>query len=720
MVSEISRRSFLKVGAAASSLVLGLGADVLSAKEHSDAEFTPFVRISVDGTVTVIVRHFECGQGTATGLSTLVAEELNFPLAEIRMEFAPAAADVYGRNGFMATGGSGSMRDAYIHYRSAGAAAREMLISAAARSWQVSPENVNLNNGVLSSIGKSAPMGRFVVEATQFPVPAKPQLKSSEAFTQIGNPEIGRIDNKEKVTGAAKYAMDMHLDDQVTAVILRSPRFGGKLTSFDVANVVDNPDFLRAHALPNGDGVAVFAKSTWAAFQARDLIIAEWDFSKAENRSSDEMRADLLSAVNSDPEYHAKGSIAGTASALENATQIIEQEFYFPHLAHAPMEPLTCTLARTETGVILYDGCQTPSGAQAVLSRMLQLEPKQIKIETLFAGGSFGRRANTGADYHREVAMAFLLFGGETPVKLVWSREDDIKGGYYRPAVAHKVRMGLDGTGRIVGWDHRVSGRAIFKGSFLERRMVRDGIDLGSVEGITDTPYSIPGHYVGVTDERSPITVNWWRSVGHSHTAYVMESMMDMAAAAAGQDPVSYRLSYLMGDSPDQKRLASVLRLVAQKSDWDGQVPEGRSRGVAIHKSFHTYVAEVVEISGNANDGVKIERITCAVDCGVPVNPNVIEAQMEGGIGFGIGHIMRDEITFTNGEVDQFNFPDYEPLRINDIGAIDTFIVPSVEPPTGVGEPGTPPAGPALANAIAATGVRVSHLPMSTNGVEFV
>ena len=303
----------------------------------------------------------------------------------------------------------------------------------------------------------------------------------------------------------------------------------------------------------------------------------------------------------------------------------------------------------------------------------------------------------------------------------MWSREDDIKGGYYRPAFAHKVRIGLDADGQIVGWDHRIAGKPIFKGGPFDAFLVQNGVDHSSVEGTRDTPYTLPGMYVGLSDDPTPIPVNWWRSVGHSHTAYVMETMMDMAAAAAGQDPVDYRLGYLSGGTPDQVRMANVLRLAAERIGWANAPAAGRSRGAAVHKSFGSFAAEIVEISGTAEDGVAIERVTCVIDCGVAVNPDVVIAQMEGGIGYGIGHAMRDEITFTEGEVDQFNFPDYEPLRISDIKAIDTYVVPSAEAPTGVGEPGTPPAAPALANAIAAaSGTRVTHLPMSANGVSFV
>ena len=403
-----------------------------------------------------------------------------------------------------------------------------------------------------------------------------------------------------------------------------------------------------------------------------------------------------------------------------SAAKIVENTFYFPLLAHAPMEPLNCTIEQTaDGGIRLHDGCQMPTGPHMALSQIFELPMEKIEINTMLAGGSFGRRATPDADYQVEAALAFVLTDRTRPVKLVWSREDDLRSGYYRPAFGHKVRVGLDDQGSIVGWDHRIAGQSIMKGTAFESFAVHDGVDHSSVEGVADSPYQIPGKFVGLTDTKKATSTLWWRSVGHTHTAYAMEVMMDMAARAAGRDPVEFRLAHLVGEA-DQQRMAAVLKLAAEKAGW-GQPAEGRSQGIAVHKSFGSFVAEVVEISGDAENGVRIENITCAVDCGIAVNPDIIKAQMEGGIGYGIGHVMRDQITLTEGAVDQFNFPDYEPLRINDIAAIDVHIVPSTNPPSGVGEPGTPPAAPALANAVAAASdaLYVGSLPLVENGVVF-
>lgn len=721
---NLSRRTFLKSASitASATLLVGFNAGRVLAAGGNHAEFTPFVRITEDGTVTAIIKHFECGQGTETGLATLIAEELNMSLDDIKTDFAPADSQKYANlllGTIQGTGGSTAMANSFMQYRTAGAAAREMLIAAAAEEWGVSTDTVSLVNGQLSSGGNSLPIGDFVAAASQRDVPATPSLKDPSEFTLIGNPNTNRPDNAPKTDGTAQYAMDVHLKGQVVAVMLRSPKFGGTLISFDDSGAREIPGFLHAQASPLGNGVFVYGSNTWAALQSRDAMIAEWDFSKADNRSSDKIKVDLLAAVNSEMEFDAKGTPAIAAEGIENANQVIAREFFLPYLAHGTMEPLTCTIASTENGVILYDGCQMPTAAQGALSQVLQIPLENVEVKTLYAGGSFGRRSTPTADYHVEAALAFALNGGQNPVKLVWSREDDLKGGYYRPATAHKVTVGLDDDGRIIGWDHRIAGKPIFKGSLWEAFMVQNGVDNSSVEGARDTPYDIKGHYVGLTDEKTPISVNWWRSVGHSQNAYVMESMMDEAAKAAGQDPVEYRLSYLNSDSPDHNRLAAVLKLAAHKSGWGKPLPEGHYHGVATHKSFGTYVAEVVEISGDVENGVVIEKVTCAVDCGMAVNPDIVTAQMESGIGYGLGHVMRNQITFTDGEVDQWNFPDYEPLRIHDIKAIETHIISSTAQPTGVGEPSTPPSGPALANALAAMGSRVTHLPMNDNGVYF-
>lgn len=721
MTGRLTRRGFLK--AASAALIVGFTPRGALHASPAGGEFSPFVRIGRDGKVTVVVKHFEMGQGTATGLPTLVAEELGALLDEVEVEFAPADAGKYANLlfGIQGTGGSTSMANSYMQYRKAGAAAREMLLEAASREWGADPSALELSNGVVSGAGREAPLADFVAAASAMEAPAEPALKAPDAFTLIGNPDISRRDNDPKITGSAKFAMDVDLDGQIVAVVKRSPKFGGKVLSMD-ASSVDAPGFVDAVVSPAGTGVIVYADRSWAAFRARESIEVEWDFGEAEERSGEEIRADLLAAVNRPPEFVARpgAGMEGTAELFRAAPRKLEAEFFLPYLCHAPMEPLSCAIEPAgDGGVVLHDGCQMPTASQQALAAVLRLPLEKVRINTLYAGGSFGRRATMTADYTVEAALAFAMTDRTRPVKLLWSREDDIAGGAYRPAVAHKVRVGLDAEGRILVWDHRIAGKPVFKGTPFESLIVRNGVDFTSVEGAADTPYGIPNQFVGLTDHRTPVPVNWWRSVGHSHTAFAMESMMDMAARAAGIDPVAYRLEHLSGGAEDRSRLAGVLRMAAEKSGWGRPAEPGRKRGVAVHKSFGTYVAEVVEISGEGSGPIRIERVTCAVDCGVAVNPDIVKAQMEGGIGYGLGHAMRNRITLEGGEVAESNFPDYEPLRISDIGRIDVHIMPSREAPTGVGEPGVPPAAPALANAIAVDGPRPTYLPMVDSGIEF-
>ncbi|MEP1208848.1 MAG: molybdopterin cofactor-binding domain-containing protein [Rhizobiaceae bacterium] len=729
MTVDISRRRFLQTTAAVAggAAVLAIGINptgaIASTAQQGD-NLSPFVKIYPDGTVSAIIKHLEGGQGTATGLSALVAEEMNMSLQDITFEMAPADNKLYANLAFGAqgTGGSTSMANSFMQYRTAAAAAREMLLQAAANEWGVKPSELTLKDAVISGAGKSGNVGQFVAAAAALDVPAEPKLKSKPEWTVIGVDQAARKDTPAKINGSAKFTMDMHLENQMVVAIRRTPRLGGLVAGFDDSAARAVQGFIKAVEMPNKKGVFVFAETTWSAFQARDALQVEWDFSAAEKRSSAELKAELMTMVSSPPEFQAsKTSLAMANSAIDNAAQVVERDFYFPLLAHAPMEAMGATIEPLADGqVVLHDGAQSPASGHAVLSNILELPMDKVKVNTLYAGGFFGRRSTPDADYLVELALAFAVTDRSRPVKLQWSREDDITGGYYRPAYAHKVRVGLDDEGHIVGWDHRIAGQSLFKGTPFENFIVRNGVDHTSVEGVADTPYAIPAMHVGLTDQKGPTTPNWWRSVGHSHTGFVMECMMDLCAAAAKADPVDYRLSHLSGDSADHQRMAGVIRLVAEKSGWGADMKNGHSRGLAVHKSFNTYVAEVCDISIDAADEVKIEKFWAAVDCGIAVTPDVIRAQIEGGIGYGVGHVMRAELTLEEGVVSQSNFHDFETLRIYDLSDIEVHIVPSDIAPTGVGEPGTPPAGPALANAIAAVGRKlVTHLPMTSNGVSF-
>ncbi|MEM1350702.1 MAG: molybdopterin cofactor-binding domain-containing protein [Pseudomonadota bacterium] len=724
MTVNTSRRGFLKgASAAAAVLVIGARPDGALAAGSEGAQLNPFVKIDADGKIYAVLKHFEMGQGTTTGLTTLIAEELGVSMDQIEYEFAPSNPELYGNfafGGAQGTGGSTAIANSFIQYRQAGAAAREMLIAAAADAWGTDASGLSIANGVITGGGHSAPLGDFVAAASQLEVPAEPRLKTPAEFKLIGNPSTHRKDSAIKTNGKAVFGMDLHLPNQMIVMIARPEQRGATVMSFDDSGSQSITGYIRAATLPNNAGVAVYAENTWAAMQARDILDVTWDTSAAETRSSEEIRDEIMAALEADPTYNVgKTDHAAVASTVAGAAQVVEETFYFPLLAHAAMEPMNCTIEQDEDGgITLHDASQIPTLTHGAYAQIFELPMDKIRINTLLAGGSFGRRATPEADYQVEAGLAFALTDRTRPVKLVWSREDDLRSGYYRPAFGHKVRVGLDDAGNIIGWEHRIAGQSIMKGTPFESMLVHDGVDHSSVEGTVDSPYQIPGAYFGLSDVQKATSTLWWRAVGHTHTAYVMEVMMDMAAKAAGKDPVDFRLAYLTGGA-DQERKAAVLKMAAEKAGW-GNAPAGRSQGIAVHKSFGSYVAEVVEISGNPDDGVQIEKVTCAVDCGIAINPDVIRAQMEGAIGYGIGHNMRDQITLTGGAVDQYNFPDYEPLRISDIKAIDVHIMTSTEAPSGVGEPATPPAAPALANAIAASSnLRVSSLPMDDNGVSF-
>ena len=720
---QTTRRGFLKgVASTSAVLVIGLNAKGTMASGTADAQINPFVKINADGTVTAIIKHFEMGQGVSTGLTTLIAEELDADWSKVNFEFAPANSAVYANLlfGLQGTGGSTAIANSFMQYREAGAVARDLLVRAAADQWGVSPESVKVEDSILSSGNHTAHFGEVANAALELTPTDQPKLKEHAEFKIIGK-RVPRQDSSAKTDGSAKFAMDIKVPGVVYVGIIRSPKFGGVLTSFDASAAKNVSGFVDAKAMPDNTGVAVYAKNTWAVKKSRDAISVDWDFSGAETRSTAELQSKAFGSLEN-PTYKTTETtdFDATASAIQGSDHTIEFDFLAPFLAHAPLEPLNCVIEPTGDGVVVYDGCQMPGAVQPAVGAVLGLSPDKVQVKTVFAGGSFGRRANPTSDYHTEAAVTFKLLGGQTPIKLVWTREDDIKGGYYRPIAAHRVKIGVNNDGKITGWDHRIAAKSIMKGTAFEPIAVINGVDNSSVEGVNDTHYNIPAFSVGLSDIESPMKALWWRAVGHTHTAFAMETAIDMIAEKISRDPVELRLELLSGDDDDQKRLAGVLKLVAEKSNWGSPVSAGKGRGVALHKSFGTYVAEVADVSIVDGD-IKIDNITCAVDCGIAVNPDVIVAQMEGAIGYGLGAAMRNQITLTDGVVDQENFPDYELLRMSDMPNIDVHIVPSMVQPSGVGEPGLPPVAPALGNAIAAaTGNRVTSLPFTEHGVSFV
>ena len=711
-----SRRTFLK-------LSLGTGAGLLVGVRLPEARaavadaaggFNPFVRVTADDAVTVIVKHLDKGQGSATGLATLVADELGAAPGQVSTEFAPSDPETYKNLAFgiQGTGGSTAIANAFEQYRRAGAAARVMLAAAAAEAWGVPAGEVTVSDGRIrhEGAGKDAPLGEFAETAAKREVPQEPRLRSPAEWRYIGK-SFPRVDVPAKSEGAAGlYGMDVQLADMVVAVLAKPPKWGAKVGRVDAEKAKAVPGVIDVLTVPQG--VAVIARSTWPALEGRKALAVEWDDSGAETRSSAELYEEYRRLA--DTEGTVAASHGDAEAALAGAEHVVEATYEFPYLAHAPMEPIDVTVRFDGESAEFWTGSQLQTVDHQTAAAVLGIPMEKVRINTLWAGGSFGRRAIGDSHYVAEAAAIARAWGQDRPIKLVYSREDDVQGGYYRPLYVHKVRAGVDADGRLLGWHHRIVGQSILTGTPFEQYMVKDGVDETTVEGIHDMPYRSEGFRVEVHNTEVGVPVLWWRSVGHTHTAYVVETVIDELAEKAGRDPVEYRLG-LLGDDP---RRAGVLRLAAEKIGWGQPPPEGIHRGVAVHRSFSSYVAEIAEVRMRDDGKVKVERVVCAVDVGVPVNPDNIRAQVEGALGYGLGAILRNEVTLTDGTVDQANFDSYLPLRIQDMPAVEVHIVESTEAPTGIGEPGTPPIGPAVANAIAkATGQRVRTLPLSKHGL---
>jgi isoquinoline 1-oxidoreductase beta subunit len=715
MAIQQSRRTFIKIAAGTGvGLIIGVEFPLTSAKAAIPPFApNPFVRVAPDDTVTVLIKHLDKGQGIATGLSTLVAEELDADWSQMRAEFAPADASKYNNLLFgplQGTGGSTSIANSFLQYRKAGAIARLMLTQAAAAAWGVPVAEIAVARGALThSSGRSGTLGEFAEKAATLDVPKDAPLKDASDFTYIGK-GFKRLDTESKITGQPIFTQDIHLDGMVVAAIIHPPRFGGVATKIDASAARAVKGFLDAKIIPQG--VVVYATGTWPAFKAKGLVKVEWDEAKAEKRGTPELLAEYRKLV-ATPGVVAP-SEGDVDAALAAAAQTVEAEFVFPYLAHAPMEPMNAVVQFDGDKVRIWTGSQLQTVDQAVAGAIFGVPPDKVEIETRYAGGSFGRRAVPNSDYVAEAATAAKAWGKADPVKLVWQREDDMKAGYYRPLYVHHVVAGLDSAGNLVAWRHRIAGQSIMAGTLFEKALVKNGVDGTSVEGVADMPYAVPNLRAELHSTTVGVPVLWWRSVGHTHTAYAVETMMDQLAAKAGKDPVEFRLALLK----DKPRHAGVLKLAAEKAGWASPPPPGIFRGVAVHESFHTFVAQVAEISLTKSGGAKVERVVCAVDCGIAVNPDVIKAQMEGGVGFGLGAALRDAITLTGGVVDQANFDTYEPLRMSDMPKVEVHIVSSTEQPTGVGEPGVPPVAPAVANAVfRATGKQVRELPLGLDKV---
>jgi isoquinoline 1-oxidoreductase beta subunit len=730
---DAGRRRFLVTSAgAAAGLVIGFylpaaaGRFALSA---SAQEPTPpaklpspnaFLRIGADDSVTVLLAHSEMGQGIWTTLAMLVAEELECDWTKVRVEHAPAApAYAHAAFGIQMTGGSTTTWSEFDRYRQVGAMARDMLVRAAAAEWNVQPADVRVANGIVSHGDRRLSFGALASKAETLTPPASVTLKPASAWTRIGKP-TKRLDSSEKVTGKAQFGLDVQFPGLMTALVLRAPVFGGTVKRFNADKAKAVPGVKTVVQVPSG--VAVVAEHFWAAKLGRDALEVEWDGGYGANVDTEALRAEYRKlAATPGARAAGKGTIAAAAAgaapaagasagspAAAASARTLEVEYTVPFLAHAPMEPLNCTVRITSDGCEIWTGTQFQTLDQAVAAKITGLKPEQVQIHTTFLGGGFGRRATPSSDWVTEAVH--VAKAADMPVKTVWTREDDIRGGYYRPLWLDRIRVALGADGLPESWDQTLVGQSFLAGSPFAA-MIKDGVDGTAVEGAADSPYvtGTPNHLVQLHLPTSPVPTLWWRSVGHSHNGFVMESVVDELAAMAKQDPLAYRRKLLK----DHPRHLAVLNLAAEQAGWGKKLPAGHALGLAVHESFGSWVAHVAEVSVESGGRIRVHRVVAAIDCGVCINPEGVRAQLESGAVFGLSAALYGELTIKGGRVQQSNFHDYQVLRMHEMPKVEVHIVPSTEKSGGVGEPGTPPIAPAVANAVfALTGQRLRSLPL--------
>lgn len=716
--ATLTRRSFLKF-AGIGGLALGAFPQLALAQAVTGLrpaqQPSAFVQIATNGEITVIINRLEFGQGVQTALPMILAEELDADWSLVRSRHGSSDAAYHDPFfGIHLTGGSNSVKNSFMQYRELGARARAMLLVAAAARWNVDVATLRTQAGnVITTDGRKLGYGELAEAAMALPVPEKVELKNPKDFRLIGQP-TGRLDARAKSSGKQDYGIDMHLPGQLTAVVARPPVFGAKLKTVDdsAARAIRGVKAVFRLPLDRGaEGVAVAADGYWAAKQGRDALKLEWDTAGIEKVDSTKQLADYRKLANEPGPRQFDADIA----ALSTAPKHLEAEFIFPYLAHAAMEPLNCTVALKDDAADIYTGSQCPGLDAAAVARTLGIKPEQVVMHVQMAGGGFGRRFASSSDFvveACEIAKATRAAGLNVPVRTIWSREDDMRGGYYRPMHLHRARIGFDDKGNVLAWDHVIVGQSITAGSVFEQFQVKNGIDATATEGMRD-PYPFPMRLT-VHHPKLNVPVLWWRSVGSTHTAFVMETLLDDIARATKQDPVAYRMN-LFGDKHPRHRAA--LQLAVDKSSYGKKrLPVGRAWGVAVHESFSTVVAYVVEASMQQGRPV-LKKVTAGVHCNLAVNPRTIEAQVQGAALMGLGMCLPGAaITLKDGVVEQSNFGDYTVARITDMPTIDVHVVPSAEPPTGMGEPGLPPLAPAFANAVAKlTGKPVRRLPFNVS-----
>jgi CO/xanthine dehydrogenase Mo-binding subunit len=698
----VKRRDFLKLTATSAvggGLLLAFG---VPARGETSARFAPnsFLRIDRAGKVTFVMPHIEMGQGTHTSLPMLIAEELEVDVDKVAIEHSPADDKLYVNPlvGYQLTGASTAIRGMYVPLRQAGAAARVMLVTAAAQRWNVDPSTCRAQNGTVAHepSGRKLGYGQLVDAAAKLPLPEKVALKEPAEFKLIGTPHR-RLDGAGKVNGRAKFGIDTRLPGMKFALVAASPTFGGKLVSVDEAKAKAVRGVSQVVRLD--DAVAIVASNTWAAKQGLAAAAPQWDAGPNAKVSTADIVNQLI--LTSEKPGAVARSEGDAAAVIAESPRRVHAVYEQPFLAHATMEPMNCTVHLTKEGCDIWVGTQIPGITQAVVMKLTGLQREQLRIHNHLLGGGFGRRLEFDGTV-RAVQIAQHVRG---PVQVIWSREEDIQQDMYRPYYYDRMSAAVDAQGKAVAWSHRIAGSSIV--ARYSPSWIKDGVDPDAVDGSADQPYEFSDIRVEWVQQEPPagIRTAFWRGVGVTRGTFAVESFIDELAANAKQDPLAYRLA-LLARNP---RARNVLQIAAQRSGWGEPLPAGQGRGIALCIGFGSFIAQVVQASADTPT-----RVWCVVDCGIQVNPDTIRAQMEGGIIFGLSAALYGEITIKDGRVEQTNFGDYRVLRINEAPSIDVHLVKSLEAPGGIGEPGTSCVMPALTNAIfAATGKRIRKLPVN-------
>lgn len=734
---SLNRRDFLKIGAASGGGLLvsvalsGCESAPQDDKSWAGDDFVPaaWIRISPDNTHTFYIDRSEMGQGVSTSLPMLLAEELDVVLETVKVEFAPAHSRFDSPRFFMMmTGGSTSIAESFLPMRRAGAAARLLLISAAAQRWGLDSSVCTTNEGrVMHPDGQqSFHYGELATLASTLSVDEnKVKLKLPSEYRYIGKP-IPRLDSEIKVNGQADFGIDQELPGLLVGVVIRSPWFGGFVSSYDAEKAETMPGVQGV--VPISSGISIVADSYWQAREAAKAVVVQWETPEFAAKNEEDIRTEMQALASE------KGSkllsIGDFEGSFPSSDKTLEANYSVPYLAHATMEPMNCTAYVQKGRCDIWAPTQAQSSAQALAAGICGFKLEQVAVHTTFLGGGFGRRAKQ--DFVVEAVETSKALG--QPVKIIWSREDDMQHDFYRPPAVSVLKAGLDANGLPLAWFHKMVNTSVvadpledglLAGMFpgwvpsilkeasgnLGAKLVRNINEPVSTEGGVDIPYAIPHQRVERVKFNFPVPLGFWRSVGHSHTAFMVESFIDELAHLADQDPLQYRLRLLKG----KPRHRAVLERATSMADWGGKVPEGRARGVAQHASFGSYVAQVAEVSVDKGGALRVHKVACAIDCGQVVNPDIVVAQMESAIIFGLTAALKGEITIENGGVKQTNFHDYPLLRIDEVPDIEVSIIESTEMPSGVGEPGTPPIAPAVTNAFfALSGKRVRELPLSS------